>query len=559
MISPGILIVEDEAIVQLHLRKILERCGYRVTGTAASAAEALTLANQRRPDLALMDIRLTGQTDGIDAARELRRKLDCPVVFLTAYADESTLNRARDVEPAGYLVKPFDDDDVRAAVAMALNKEKAVRRVTEHGRDLTSILDELEVGTAMLDRAGRLSFLSRPAGRLLGVEPDTVLGGGWHDVLPVDDESSSRLDRLLGEAPAEHRRLPVTIARPGGGKRRLEIDVRTDPRHAEQRILFFYDTTEVHDLRRLLKEKAHFHDMVGRSPAMQRVYEQIRQAAEVDWPVLIEGETGTGKELVARAIHASSGRRSKPFVAVNSAGLTDSLLASQLFGHKKGAFTGAVGDHRGFFELADGGTLFLDEIGDVSMAVQGNLLRVLEEQRVTPLGATRSRQVDVRILTATHRGLATEVEQGRFRADLLYRIRVARVTLPPLRERGEDLSLLATWFLDRCRAATGRPVERIGREALERLLAYSWPGNVRELKSAVEFAVIRCRGSALEPEDLPPEIVPAASEPPEDDERIRILRALEKSGGNRSQAARVLGISRATLYRRLDELDIETP
>ena len=547
MAGESILIVEDETIVQLHLQKILERLGYRVTAAAASGEEALDHAQRHPPDLVLMDVRLEGSMDGIDAARELRRRSACPVVFLTAYADEPTLERARAAEPAGYLVKPFEEREVGATVATALTKEKAVRRVEEHGRDLTSILDQLEAGTAMIDAAGRLSFLSRSAGRLLGVEAETAVGREWPRVLPAG--AVARLQELLAQPRDRRRRLPISVG--DGPKRWLEVDVRDDPRDPRQHILFFYDKTEVHDLRRVLKEKAHFHDLVGRSPAMERVYGEIRQVAGVDWPVLIEGGTGTGKELVARAIHASSPRGSGNFLAVNCAGLTESLLSSQLFGHRKGAFTGAVSHHRGFFEAADGGTLFLDEIGDMAMATQMSLLRVLEDQRVMPVGATRSRKVDVRILAATHRDLADEVEQGRFRADLLYRIRVARVRLPPLKERGEDLALLAAWFLDRCRAATGKAVSQIDGKAMALLDAYPWPGNVRELKSAVEHAVIRCRGSVIQSEDLPPEIAP------EGDEKTRILAALERVEGNRSRAARVLGISRATFYRRLKELDID--
>ncbi len=557
MAGEGILIVEDDPVLRLYLEKVLERSGYLVTATAASGEEALECAARRRPDLVLMDINLAGAMDGIEAARELRRRVACPVVFLTAHYDQPTLERAREAEPAGFIVKPIEEHDVRATVAMALTKEQAVRRVEEHGLDLLSILDELEVGTAMINQSGCLSFISRSAVRLLGVEAEAVLGHGWRQALPADAAVVARMEALLAQPPSERHRLPITVGdRP---KRQLEIDVRDDPRPGlQQRILVFYDKTEVHDLRRVLKEKAHFHDLVGRSPAMERVYDEIRQAAGVDWPVLIEGETGTGKELVARAIHASSPRRRAPFLAVNCAGLTESLLTSQLFGHRKGAFTGAVSNHRGFFEVADGGTLFLDEIGDVSMPVQTNLLRVLEEQRVTPLGSTASRKVDVRILTATHRDLTDEVEQRRFRADLLYRIRVARVTLPPLRERGEDLSLLAIWFLDRCRATTGKPVEQIDARAMALLAAYSWPGNVRELKSAIEHAVIRCRGSMIQPADLPPEIVPSTPGlPPDDgDETARILAALEQVAGNRSRAARLLGISRATFYRRLRQLDI---
>ncbi|MEM9554462.1 MAG: sigma 54-interacting transcriptional regulator [Acidobacteriota bacterium] len=559
----AILIVEDEAIVQAHLRRILERLGHRVVGATGRGEEALEIAARESPDLVLMDIRLAGDLDGIETALELRRTIGCSVVFLTAFADTETLERAGDAEAAGYLIKPFEVDEVRAAVATALAKERAVHRVEEHGRDLVAILDQLDVGTAMLDDAGLLSFVSRPAARLLDLDAGTVVGRPWRRALPFDRAVLDALDERLTLPQHDRERLE---ARPTGSARRLELDVRDDPRSAAKRILFVYDISERHTLQRLLQEGTRFHDLVGSSPPMLQVYEQIRQVAAVDWPAVIEGETGSGKELVARAIHAESPRAGGPFVAVNCAGLTESLLASQLFGHRRGAFTGAVSDHRGFFETASGGTLFLDEIGDVPLTVQTSFLRVLEDQRVTPLGATAARTVDVRIVTASHRDLGAEVAAGRFRADLLYRIRVARVRCPPLRERGDDLRLLAHFFLDRARAAIGKPEASLGSEALRRLAAYNWPGNVRELRGAIEHALICCRGVEIQPGDLPPEIAGAAaagtqeaSAPAdsESDERRRILGAIERAGGNRSRAARLLGISRATLYRRLEQLEID--
>ena len=231
------------------------------------------------------------------------------------------------------------------------------------------------------------------------------------------------------------------------------MDVKDDPRDARGKIFFLYDVTEVHDLRRLLDERAQFHDLLGKSKAMQLVYQQIRDVARVDSTVLIEGETGTGKELVARAIHSSSHRKDKPFVAVNCAGLTESLLSSQLFGHKRGAFTGAIEDHQGLFEAANGGTLLLDEIGDIPMTVQNQLLRVLQEREIVRLGESRPRKIDVRVLAATHRSLSDEAAKGNFRSDLFYRIRVARISLPPLRDRREDIPLLAASFLAQFSAA----------------------------------------------------------------------------------------------------------
>ncbi|MEM8933835.1 MAG: sigma 54-interacting transcriptional regulator [Acidobacteriota bacterium] len=569
--SASVLVVEDEIIVQRHLCRILERLGLRVIGTATNGRDAVRLARQERPDLALMDIRLQGPMDGIEVAGRLRRELDVAIVFLTAYADAKTLERTRTVEAVGYLVKPFEEDDVRAAVTTALTKERAVRRIEEHGRDLRSILDQLEVGTAMLDDEGRMSFLSRPATRLLGLDAATAHGEPWRRALPFDAETSARLARLIDAEPSQRDRLPATVDSGAGSNarsRRLLVDVRDDPRASTQRILFFYDVTETHELQQILEGRERGHGMVGRSPVMLRVFEQIDRVAASAAPVLVEGETGSGKELVARAVHHASPRASGPFIAVNCAGLTESLLASQLFGHRRGAFTGAVADHRGVFELANGGTLFLDEIGDISMSVQTSLLRVLEDSTITPLGATTSREVDVRIVTATHQDLNAAVEAGGFRADLLYRIRVARLRLPPLRERGEDVELLAHVFLDRCRATAGRAPMRFSAGALEQLVRHPWPGNVRELRSAIEHAVIFARTEEITTADLPPEVASdGLAGPPttahgtvrrsEGDERRRIVEALERTGGNRSRAAKLLGISRATFYRRLDQLGIE--
>jgi DNA-binding NtrC family response regulator len=361
---------------------------------------------------------------------------------------------------------------------------------------------------------------------------------------------------------AERNRIPLHLDGTGGRRLWLEADVKDDPRDPRGKIFFLYDVTEVHDLRRLLDERAQFYDLLGKSAVMQQVYQQIRAVARVDSTVLIEGETGTGKELVARAIHAASHRKDKPFIAVNCAGLTEALLASQLFGHKRGAFTGAIEDHQGLFEAANGGTLLLDEIGDIPMAVQNQLLRVLQEREIVRLGETRPRKIDVRLLAATHRSLTDEMTKGNFRTDLFYRIRVARIAVPELRERREDIPLLAASFLAQFSAAVGKSVTELSHEAVRLLMDHPWPGNVRELRSAIEFAVIRCGGAVLQPDDLPPEIIEPANfissipGDPLNDEKARFLEALTRSRGNRALAARLLGISRATLYRRLADLNI---
>jgi DNA-binding NtrC family response regulator len=344
----------------------------------------------------------------------------------------------------------------------------------------------------------------------------------------------------------------------------VEVEIHRDPRHPDRRIMVLHDRTELHSLRQALNEQASFHDLVGKSPAMLRVYQLVRDVAQVDTTVLIEGETGTGKELIARAIHSCSGRKNKPFIAANCAGLTDSILTSQLFGHKRGAFTGAVNDQEGLFEAAEGGTLFLDEIGDIPPNVQTALLRVLQAKEITRLGEAKPRKVDVRVVAATHHNLSEDVVRGSFRADLLYRIRIARIQLPALRERREDIPLLAQAVLNQICTATRKTVDRLAPETLHRLMSYPWPGNVRELKSAIEFGVISCKGTDLLPADLPPEIVTSQAPPTpsvafplaDRDEKSRLLAALSDAKGNRTEAARRLGVSRATFYRRLVELNI---
>jgi DNA-binding NtrC family response regulator len=296
---------------------------------------------------------------------------------------------------------------------------------------------------------------------------------------------------------------------------------------------------------------------------MREMFADLNKVAIGNWTVLIEGETGVGKDLVANAIHATSPRSDGPFIAINCGGLTSSLLTSQLFGYRRGAFTGAVVDHVGLFEAANGGTLFLDEIGDVPLDVQTAMLRVLEEREVTRVGDSKPRKIDVRVLAATNRDLAEEVSSGRFRNDLLYRIRVARISVPPLRERLEDIPSLANTFLLDAQAQAKKIITGIDPVAMQAMLQYSWPGNVRELKNAVDTATINCDIDVIRIEDLPQEIVAGAKIQPRvetfgEDSKSQLEAALHQARGNRSKAAKLLGVSRATLYRHLTEAGIET-
>ncbi|MEX2493533.1 MAG: sigma 54-interacting transcriptional regulator [Nitrospirales bacterium] len=443
--------------------------------------------------------------------------------------------------------------------------EKVIGELQRSHDDIQAIMNQLSIGMVLINRDGNIIFLSHGMKQITPRPPERFLGRRWEELFE-DPENISLLKSRIDDP--HHSRESIKVRMPpisGGRICWVKVDVREDPRDSHQKILYLYDTSEVEDLRRLLGETGKFQDLIGKSPEMQIVFRQIQELARVDSTVLIEGETGTGKELVARAIHRSSHRQDGPFIGVNCAGLTESLVGSQLFGHKRGAFTGAVMDQEGLFEAAEGGTLFLDEIGDIPLSIQTSLLRVLQEREITRLGESKIRKINVRVIAATHHNLEKDVKAEQFRADLFYRIRVGRVPLPPLRERREDIPLLSSAFLGLCRATTGRPVEMISHQAIRLLMGYPWPGNVRELQHAIEFAVIRCGGNTLQAYDFPPEILTQQDIPihtkgknaPVPQQDVQIIDALEKTGGNRSAAAKLLGISRVTLYRRLHRLGIQ--
>lgn len=309
----------------------------------------------------------------------------------------------------------------------------------------------------------------------------------------------------------------------------------------------------------MLDGKQSFQGLLSRSPAMQAVFQIIRNAAETEATVLVRGESGSGKELVAKAIHDLSARRNAPFLAINCAALSSSLLDSELFGHVRGAFTGAVKDHSGLFQRAHGGTLFLDEVAELPLELQAKLLRVIQERNFIPVGGDRSIAVDVRIVAATHRSLREEVKLGRFREDLMYRLRVVPIFIPPLRERREDIGLLIWHFIQQHNADNFRKIEKIDPQAMRALLDYAWPGNIRELHNVVEYAFAVGRGTTLRCSELPPEFREPRSIAPQpvqntqlsaDEESSAIRQALEQSNGKVNLAARSLGMSRATFWRK---------
>ena len=429
---------------------------------------------------------------------------------------------------------------------------------------LDAALDELSGPAIVLDTALRVVLATPSAERML----DFAIPAG---------ESAPKLlcgqaqRRPLAEALASFRPIEVTLPRPRKSGD-AHIRVRATPLGSENAragwLLRLEEATEHED-----GEPVFFHGMWTQDPGMKRVFRIVERVADTDTTVLVRGETGTGKELVARALHDLSSRNKGPYRALNCAAIASSLLESELFGHARGAFTGAVKDTPGHIQLAHGGTLFLDEIAELPLELQAKLLRVIETRSVTPVGGRESIPVDVRIISATHRSLRKEVEEGRFRADLMYRLRVIPIFLPPLRERPGDILLLATRFIEEMNKTHRRKIERISPAAQRVLTRYPFPGNVRELRNVLAYAYAIGDGPTLVPTDLPPEVAspePSSTQAPPvkpvvqapappahvSPEAARILHVLERTSGNRDRAAQILGISRVTLWRRMRELGL---
>lgn len=443
--------------------------------------------------------------------------------------------------------------------------ENALIELKKSNDDLLAILNSQQLNTIIVNDENIVEFISQELCDEISMNHDEIVGGKWQDILPFNRESISEIQQQTKILEKDRKKVSVNFQK-NNKEFWFDCEIHNYPRTLDKIIFFLYDMSELKSLRQELDETSTY-KILGNSEKMLGLYTSINDIAVGDWDVLIEGETGVGKELVARSIHSNSDRSSDAFVAVNCAGLTESLINSTLFGHVKGAFTGAVNNKKGLFEAADGGTLFLDEIGDIPPLTQTALLRVLQEREIMRIGETKPRKVNVRIITATHGNLSKMVELGQFRQDLFYRLRVARINVPALRERSSDIPLLASTFLAETRFRTKKIISEISNAAMQLLMKYSWPGNVRELRNAIEFSVMHTTGKLIGPHDLPPEIHINANESKENtsyipipatemNERERIEHTLHLTNGNRSLAAEKLGMSRATFYRRLEQYNI---
>jgi len=449
---------------------------------------------------------------------------------------------------------------------------------------LNAIFQNIPCGILVVDQDRRVKALNNVLQQTYDLDPETVLDEKSGEVL----RCIHSLDSPEGCGHGTHCatcqvRLTVERALKGDrvfrNKAKAQLSVKgtirevsllvsaTSFKYENQKlaVVILEDISELNVLRRIVRAESSFAGIVGRDAKMLDVFESIRELAGVRVPVLIQGESGTGKELAANAIHTEGLREKKNFVPVNCSALPEPLLESELFGHVKGAFTGAIRDRKGRFELADGGTIFLDEVADLSPAMQVKLLRVLQEGAFERVGGEKTIKVDARVISASNKDLRREVAEGRFRSDLFYRLCVVPVYLPALRERRDDIHLLVEHILNKIAKESGRGPVAIGPELLDALMAYDWPGNVRELENAIQYGLVKCRGDNLLKKHFPPNIF--TDSPPDyrasKKSRKRKLdldgvrEALRESGGNKSAAARILGVGRATLYRFLVDSGLE--
>lgn len=431
------------------------------------------------------------------------------------------------------------------------------------------ILDSIADGVFTVDGDWRITSFNRAAEHITGIKRAEAIGRPCREILKADVCESGCALRQTMQTGRPIISKPVDIIDARGRRKPITIStalLKDEKGKIVGGVETFRDMTLVEELRRQIQKQYCCEDIISRNPRIHQLFEVLPRVAESDCTVLIDGETGTGKELFARAIHSMGRRKNAPFVAVNCGALPDTLLESELFGYKAGAFTDARKDKPGRFALAEGGTILLDEIGDVSPAVQVRLLRVLQEKTYEPVGGVRTVQADVRVIAATNKNLQELVDQGLFRKDLFYRINVVRFHLPPLRERREDIPLLVDHFIHRFNALYGRDICCVSNEVMASLMAYDFPGNIRELENVIEHSFVLCRGRVIERRDLPDVFREDGASSHKEGGEFRTLKqmesvmieqALRRNDGNRAAAARELDINPSTLFRKLKSLGLD--
>jgi two-component system response regulator HydG len=559
--SAQILLIDDEESIRFTFKHFLTAAGYTVT-VAESCKQGFAALDQNSFDLIFADIILDDGT-GIDILRETKRRgMTCPVIMMTGEPGMDTATKSIRLGAFDYISKPINQESLLQAARSAL-KYKAVNDENEAYRaNLEAIFRSVKDAIITMDTDSVIIEINEAAVKLFGYSYNDK-GKSFKGRQGI---CSERLDAIINESLRNKK--PFTAerieCRSEAGPTRV-ISIRTYPLlnfrgvHSGL-VLILKDDTHVADLEHALKDTVRFHHIVGSSPPMQKVFSLIAALARVQTTVLITGESGTGKELVANALHHTGERSHKPMIKVNCSALPEPLLESELFGHVKGAFTGAIRDNPGRFHSADGGTIFFDEIGDISHTVQVKLLRVLEEREFEPLGSSTPIKINTRVIAATNRSLKEKVEVGEMREDLYYRLKVVEIQLPPLRDRRQDIPLLIDHFRTRFNTEFKKSIEGVSSEVLKAFLRYHWPGNVRELSHIMEHAFVLCDRNIITFDHLPQDFMGGLSGHLPQERQVHeshiILNALNKTAWNKAKAARLLGIDRVTLYRKIKRFNI---
>ncbi|WNB74867.1 sigma-54-dependent Fis family transcriptional regulator [Methylomonas koyamae] len=586
--KPTILMVDDNPVNLEELAFLLNDAGFDVL-RAETGETALELAKSRQPDLVLLDVLMPG-VDGFTTCATLKSHpatREIPVLFMTALADTANKVQGFHVGAVDYITKPFQYEEVIARVQTHLTLQKLKSELQEKEQRLSRIFENAMDAILALDQDGRITMFNaaaeqmfrRKAADTIGRAVDRFLSPELYKTVTnfragVPAKQAIWISEGMTARRGDDSEFPIeaTISRVESSGQQLYILILRDINERKAREQAEAECHTLRGINSYLQEEVlasrDGEELIGNSAGLRQAMALVKQVAATDATVLITGETGTGKELIARAIHNLSGRKDKTLVKLNCATIPENLAESELFGHEKGAFTGAINRKLGRFELANGGTLFLDEIGELPLEMQAKLLRVLQEGEYERVGGTQTLKCDVRVIAATHRDLAQFSQEGRFRADLYYRMNVFPIHLPPLRERKEDIPHLVRHFINKYAAKFGKKITTIPERLMSDMQSYIWPGNIRELQHIIERAVILTNGSQLANVECVHATASAGAQAAgpiltlDEAERQHILKALEATSwriaGNQG-AAKILGVPSTTLRSRMERLDISKP
>jgi PAS domain S-box-containing protein len=585
MTKSTVLTVDDNPVNLVELTDLLDEAGFVVL-RAESGETALERAESNQPDLILLDVLMPG-LDGFTTCQKLKANpatRDIPVLFMTALTATADKVKGFQVGAVDYITKPFQYEEVIARVQTHLTLQKLKLELQENEERLSIIFGNTMDAILTIDDSGRITMFNSAAEQMFRCKATDCIGGSVDRFL--SPELYKTLANFRNSVPAQQAiwisegltakrvddeifPIEASLSRVEAKGQQMFILIIRDINERKARQQAEAECTTLRGINLYLQEEViasrEGEEVIGHSPALHQAWELVKQVADTDATVLITGETGTGKELIARAIHNLSKRKDKTLVKLNCATIPENLAESELFGHEKGSFTGAIARKLGRFELANGGTLFLDEIGELSLDIQAKLLRVLQESEFERVGGTQTLTCNVRVIAATHRDLAQLSQQGKFRADLYYRLNVFPIHLPPLRERKEDIPALVKHFIKIYSAKFGKKINSVPERMMADLQSYLWPGNIRELQHIIERAIILSKSSQLAVVDCINLIETPSTAPIitlDEAERMHILKTLEvtswRIAGNQG-AAKILGVPSTTLRSRMERLGIYKP